>query len=163
MDSEVEDLLEKTETISRVEFRKQTQRGGRSSKYEKYQDLAQELEKGGPAKVIPEITENQVSGIRTQIEGLNPDDATKKEEKEFIATRRKIDEEDERDTFNEDGKQLYNLYIARREPKEEPSGGEDTTSQETSEDSESSQDEDKRQNEERSEAREDFEGMFDDT
>jgi hypothetical protein len=92
------------------------------------QDLADNLEKfenGGEPKKVPEITESQVSSIRTQIDKLNPDDATKKEEKEFIATRRKITEDDDEDTFDEDGNQLYNLYIARREPRVEPSGGEE--------------------------------------
>lgn len=125
MSDEVDDLLEKTETISRTEYRKETKSRGRSTKYQKFADIAENLEKledGGKAKRVSRITESTVSSIRTQVEKLNHDDATKKEEKEYIATRRKITENGE-DVTDEDGNKLYNLYIAHKEPTEDPSGG----------------------------------------
>jgi hypothetical protein len=120
--SKVDQLLEETETISKIQYRKETRGRGRSSEYEKFADLAENLEKEGAKKKVPEITESTVSSIRTQVEKLNHDDATKKAEKEFIATRRKITEDGE-DVTDEDGNKLYNLYISRQEPTEDPSGG----------------------------------------
>jgi hypothetical protein len=114
--SEVDKLLEKAETISPVQYRKETSGGGRSTEYEKFQDFAQNLEKGGDKKKIAETTESQVSSIRTQIEKLNPEGATEKKEKEFLVTRRKITENGE-DVTDEDGNQLFNLYLSRQEPK----------------------------------------------
>jgi len=123
--SKVDRLLKETETISRLQYRKETSGRGRSTEYKKFQTLAESLEKDGEAKKVPEVTETTVSSIRTQIDNLNPDEATKKTEKEFIATRRKITEDGE-DVTDEDGNQLYNLYISRQEPKRPIEEDEDT-------------------------------------
>jgi len=113
--SDVDDILDRGEDISRQEMRSETAGGGRSTEYAKFRKVALDLEPGGEGKKYPKLTESQVSSIRTQVNHLNPEDAEDDEEKEFIATRRKMKTEGGEDITNDEGEQLYTLYLRRDE------------------------------------------------
>lgn len=115
---DVEDLLGRTKKISRQELRSKTSGGGRSTKFAKYKKLALSLEPGGAGAEVDKLTESQVSSIRTQINHLNPDDADD-EEKEFVATRRKMTNDADEDIKDDEGNQLYYLFISREEVNEQ--------------------------------------------
>ena len=135
-------------------MRAETSGGGRSTEFEAFKKLALNLPAGGDAAKITELTESEVSSIRTQVNHLNDDDA---EEKEFVATRRKMKTDAGEDIEDEDGNQLYNLYISHEEVGEETEQPESQNSEEE----QPSQNGESEQQEVKSEAQADFEKMFD--
>ncbi|MCS3658583.1 hypothetical protein GGQ11_003389 [Salinibacter ruber] len=154
--SEIDEIKARTEKISRQQLRAETSGGGRSTQYEVFKELALELPAGGDGAKITELTESQVSSIRTQINYLNDDDA---EEKEFVATRRKMKTDAGEDVEDEDGNQLYNLYISHEET-EEVTNEEQQESQDSEEVKPPQSDGDE-QDEYESEADKAFDEMFD--
>jgi hypothetical protein len=153
---DVDDLIKRTKKISRQELRSKTSGGGRSTEFAKYRKLALSLEPGGAGAEVDRLTESQVSSIRTQINHLNPDDADD-DEKEFVATRRKKTTDAGEDITDDEGNQLYDLFISREKVDEEP----ETTAQssEKPEEKETSQSDEESQVS--SEVEKDFEGMWD--
>lgn len=153
---DVNDLIKRTNRISRQELRSKTSGGGRSTEFAKYKKIALSLDPGGKGAEVTKLTESQVSSIRTQINHLNPDDA-EDDEKEFVATRRKMVSNAGEDKKDDEGNQLYDLFIFREKVDEE--------SETTGRSSEESEDEEAPQNDEQtqvsSEMEEDFEGMWD--
>jgi hypothetical protein len=153
----VEDLMRRTKKISRTELRSKTSGGGRSTKYAKFKKMARALEPGGDGAELNRLTESQVSSIRTQINHLNPDDADD-DEKEFVATRRKMTDDGGDDVTDDEGNQLYDLFIYREQVDEGPEVNKQTSEEHT--ETESSQN-GKNAEEESSPMEEEFEGMFD--
>jgi hypothetical protein len=154
----VEDLIKRTKKISRTELRAKTSGGGRSTKYAKFKKMARSLEPGGDGAELNRLTESQVSSIRTQINHLNPDDADD-DEKQFVATRRKMTTDGGEDITDDEGNQLYDLFISREEVDEESEAGKQISEKPT--ETKSSQNgQNAEEEEESSPVEEDWEEMF---
>ncbi|MCS3698093.1 hypothetical protein [Salinibacter ruber] len=113
--SRADEIFETEQEISPAEFRDERSSRGKSSKYRQFREVAKQLDSiddGGSVKKYEELTETEVSSIRNQILQLVDEDKDRAE-REFRATRKKM-KDGGKDKTNEDGEQLYYLYIYRQ-------------------------------------------------
>ncbi|MFB6216009.1 MAG: hypothetical protein ABEJ72_03445 [Candidatus Aenigmatarchaeota archaeon] len=111
MPNDLHEIFDSGKEISESEFQREVHNGGRRSKYESYKDLASDLEPGTRFKFELGATENQVSGIRSQVYKLNDDDADKSDREFEVHSRRK--KSGGREITDEEGNVLFTVYIKR--------------------------------------------------
>ena len=148
----IDKIIDTEEELTESQYQKRFSSGG-SSKYEQFIDIASDLDYG-ERRSFKGVTENQVSGIRTQVYKLNDDDAEENEDREFIVEQTRLTKDGEDVLIrkeNSDGEmkeyEAYEIAISRRRP---PAKGKSTEEGKVEDDGEPL-----------SEEEAEFDGMFD--
>jgi len=166
--SEVDEILDRMEQIPRDQMNEETSGRG-TSEYDKFKKVARQvLEPGGDPLKVDKLVERQVSKIRSRVTNLNSDHLSDHQEAKYDVTRSKMATEGGEDITNDEGEQLYAVYLDQKPKKEEPEDGQQDTADEEQRDTDQTStnalnDSENGESEEQdaaSEAEKDFEELF---